>query len=178
MSSASPATTRRRPPPSATPSRPRGPRHAAHPRPIYLGFASRFGDGDVEATNFAGQLHGEEPREVTENKAGVFAGHVCDKVGRRMVAAGAPGECRLDRDGAREAPLVADSERTAAEDLPGLRLPRADLADDGGGERGWRDALAKMQIYLHALNRGAGSAPASRKSGWLAGTPAAGELRL
>src|SRR5262249_52553621 len=77
-------------------------------------------------------------------------------VGRRMVAAGAPGECRLDRDGAREAPLVADSERTAAEDLPGLRLPRADLADDGGGERGWRDALAKMQIYLHALTVGPG----------------------
>src|SRR5262249_29174685 len=143
------ATTRSGSPPSATPSRPRSPRHDADPRPIYVGFASRFGDGDVEATNFAGQLHGEEPREVTENKAAVFAGHFCDKVGRRMVAAGAPGECRLDRDGAREAPLVADSERTAAEDLPGLRLPRADLADDGGGERGWRDALAKMQIYLH-----------------------------
>src|SRR5262245_57816245 len=156
MSSASPATTRRRPPPSATPSRPRGPRHAAHPRPIYLGFASRFGDRDVEATNFAGQLHGEEPREVTENKAGVFAGHVCDKVGRRMVDAGGEADCRLDRDGAREAPLVADSERTAAVDLPGLRLPRADLADDGGGERGWRDALAEMQIYLHALTVGPG----------------------
>src|SRR5262249_56070227 len=143
---ASPAITPSGWPPSAT----RSPSPSTRPEPpLFVVSASRFGDGDVEATNFAGQLHGEEPREVTENKAGVLAGHVCDKVGRRMVAAGAPGECRLDRDGAREAPLVADSERTPAEDLPGLRLPRADLADDGGGERGWGDALPELQINPH-----------------------------